>query len=324
MKPGIYFGLPEDLYHADEALGSNDLKLVRKDPAQFWLKSKMNPKRHLYATQTKSTTLGSAMHKMVLEGHEAFVRAYVRGREEDGTMTPAQKSAITKALKKDLREDQTLLHADEFDLCLDTESIVTSHPDLKDALTGGASEVSMFWDYNGVPLKARFDRLKPGGIGDLKSIANERDDKLETACKFAIKRYRYYVQAAHYLRGLSRFGKFLEDRSIYTWSAALRKPVEAGDTGSNWALVKECVDRSKKSDPGFQFIFIQTSGAPATWACTLHPQNPIIEIGARQVEDAIEIYLANKKRFGTSQWLPTWRMAELDMSEMPGGEFGWD
>ena len=323
MRPGIYFGLPEDIYHNDEALGSNDLKLVRKDPAQFWLKSKMNPKRHLYATQTKSTTLGSAMHKMVLEGHEAFVRTYVRRVDDDEGMTPAQKAAVTKAAKKDLREDQTLLKADEFDLCLDTESIVTSHPDLKGALTGGASEVSVFWEGpGGVPLKARFDRLKPGGIGDLKSIANERDDKLETACKFAIKRYRYYMQAAHYLEGLAQLPRFVTDGTIFAWDRFANRSVLAD--GASTSLVNMCVERQKKDPPGFQFIFVQTSGAPATWACTLHPPNPILDIGARQVEDAIEIYLAHKKRFGTSQWLPTWRMAELDMSEMPGGEFGWE
>jgi hypothetical protein len=327
MKPGIYFALPEEIYHADAALGSNDLKLVRRDPAQFWLRSKMNPKRHLYNSSTKSTVLGTAMHKIVLEGMAAFLRTYVRREDDHEGATPSEKAQITKAAKKGLREDQTLLHGEEFDLCLDTERLVTSHPDLRTALTGGASEVSVFWEGpGGVPLKARFDRLKPGGIGDLKSIANERDDYLPTACKQAIKRYRYYVQAAHYLDGLAQFGRFLETESVWTYNKFFGSTQTSPPTIEHLSLVKDCAIAQRPDRPpqGFQFIFVQTSGAPATWSCTLFPGNPILDIGRAQVEQGIANYLLNTKLYGTGPWPATWRLEELDMSEMPGGEFGWE
>ena len=39
---GIYFGLPEDEYHADQALGSTSLKMLAKGAADYWWGSSMS------------------------------------------------------------------------------------------------------------------------------------------------------------------------------------------------------------------------------------------------------------------------------------------
>ena len=327
MKPGIYFSLPEDIYHQDPGLGSSDLKLVRRDPSQFWMRSKMNPDRHRYKNETSATVLGTAMHKIVLEGREAFLRTYSRREDDCEGDTPAMKAARTKAAKKDLREDQILLHGEDWDLCIDTARIVTEHPDLAGALTGGASEVSVFWDGpEGGPLKARFERLQVGGIGDLKSIANEKDDYLPTACRWAIKKYRYYVQAAHYLDGLAQFPALLKENAVFTWHRPANKALATVE-GYGLDLIRSCAEAQRPDRPpqGFQFIFVQTSGAPATWSCTMFPGNPILDIGRAHVEQGIHNYAVNLRKYGTKRWPPAWRLEELDMGELPGGEmFGWE
>ena len=43
MLNGIYFKLPFDLYLADAALGSGDVKMLRNNARRYWLGSALNP-----------------------------------------------------------------------------------------------------------------------------------------------------------------------------------------------------------------------------------------------------------------------------------------
>src|SRR5699024_800889 len=49
---------------------------------------------------------------------------------------------------------------------------VMAHPIAKDLLTGHVPEVSLFWETDGVPLKARLDAQHPtrGVVADLKTV----------------------------------------------------------------------------------------------------------------------------------------------------------
>ena len=42
-SPGIYFGLHEEEYHADESLSTSGIKKLIQDPEEFWDQSSMNP-----------------------------------------------------------------------------------------------------------------------------------------------------------------------------------------------------------------------------------------------------------------------------------------
>jgi hypothetical protein len=79
--------------------------------------------------------------------------------------------------------------------------MIESHPQLHGAFTGGMPEVSVFWTdpATQVPMKARFDYLKPRAVVDLKSFANERRLPVRTAILRAFANYRYHIQAALYL-----------------------------------------------------------------------------------------------------------------------------
>lgn len=75
--PGIYFGLDEDVYHADPALGSTDLKRLLTSPPDYWWNSWMNPAKPEESDKAH-LVFGRAVHKMVLEGEAAFSAAYRR------------------------------------------------------------------------------------------------------------------------------------------------------------------------------------------------------------------------------------------------------
>lgn len=79
LAPGIYFGLPNTDYYADPALGSGDHRNLAVCPMYYWRDSWMNPLRE-QSEETPALLFGRALHKLVLEGREAFEAEY--------TMTP--------------------------------------------------------------------------------------------------------------------------------------------------------------------------------------------------------------------------------------------
>src|SRR6516164_2883887 len=120
LPPGIYFGLPAVDYHADPALGSSDIRAMRKDIDRWWRGSRFNPdesERALYQRDTKALVLGKAMHTLVLEGRAEFEAGYVRRPDDPPGSGGTDKAQLTKRAKKDLLAGQHLLHGEEWDLC---------------------------------------------------------------------------------------------------------------------------------------------------------------------------------------------------------------
>src|SRR5215831_16007085 len=78
LKPhgaGVYFNLPAAEYHADPSLGSGDLKRLLQAPAVYWWHSHMNSERPP-SPDSPAKQKGRALHKLVLEGEEAFAAAF--------------------------------------------------------------------------------------------------------------------------------------------------------------------------------------------------------------------------------------------------------
>lgn len=74
--PGIYFGLPEDEYHADPSLSTSGIKLLLEGCEQYWHESWMNPYRP--ALEKKDCLArGSLWHCRILEP-ENFETKYIK------------------------------------------------------------------------------------------------------------------------------------------------------------------------------------------------------------------------------------------------------
>ena len=181
-EPGIYFGLPEQQYFDDPALGSGDMRaLVREGAPGYWWQSGYNNLRAADDDDKPSLVLGKAIHKLVLEGGDAFDHLFVRSPHSDD-MSPSEKSTATKDLKKRMEQqgrfDVTVLPGKAYDRAVIASAMITKNAGLKTAFQGGMSEVSIFWSRgDGIRRKARLDYLKapgrdidktPGGVGDLK------------------------------------------------------------------------------------------------------------------------------------------------------------
>lgn len=296
---GIHFGLDETIYHSDPALGSTDLRHLLQGGPSYWWDSPLNPNRE-QDEDTPARLRGRAMHKLVLEGEAFFDKLFVRSPHSED-MTPAEKSAATKALKAKLPPGMSILPGKDYDRTVIAAAMITRNPSLQGAFSGGAAEVSVLWERSGIRRKARFDYMKPRGIGDLKSHTNIKRIEFPRSCREAIANWRYEVQAAHYLEA----------------RAAVPSLVGAGMVhGAHDAAALKVVVAAKQF--AFQWVFFAAAGAPVTWSTILSPENPIVEIAQREIERATDIYRAYMDRFGPDQiWLLEDKPEELAIEELP-------
>jgi hypothetical protein len=322
LADGIYIGLSNERYHADPALGSSNIRDLLKGPNLYWHKSRMNPKR-AKDKQTPAKIVGNATHRLLLDGADLFKAEYVRGPygPDDEDLTSAEKSALTKAAKNDLTEGQELLTQEDYDFVVGCKQVLDADPELKGCLDNGLSEVSIFWTRkDGVRCKARLDKLKIKGIGDIKTIANERERPLDQACLLDISTYRYDIPAEHYMEGRRQMRSLFETGKVFfqvsddefenlnIQSAPEIVPV--------MDFLEKCIAVKTFA---FQLVFIPKKGAPDAWSTVLSPGNPILEGARLDIDVAISLYKMAKEKYGTSRWLPGHEVTELDIAQLPYG-----
>jgi hypothetical protein len=126
------------------------------------------------------------------------------------------------------RDGLEVLSRDAMQEVRQAAATITLNPHLPKAFQGGVAEVSVFWEKDGIPLKARFDYLKPRTIVDLKRFSNQRERPVDIAIRLAIAEYRYDVQARHYcdayeaLYGLAAAGRVFGDCPLPACQRRLR------------------------------------------------------------------------------------------------------
>jgi hypothetical protein len=300
--PGIYFGLDEHAYRADTALGSTDMKNLARNPYSFWHKSPMNPKRPK-EKGSDAKTRGTAMHVMVLDGEAKFDRRYIRGPDHDDDMTAPEKAASTKAAKKlALANGKILLPAADYDRVCEASKMITANPALKTSFLNGWPEVSVFWERNGVRRKARFDYLKPKGVGDLKSIENIKDIDFKQACHNSIANLDYLVQTAHYLEARSFVGDFIRDGAVFGEHGDDRKLQSVADA----------------EEYAFQWIFVAGAGPALTHSKIVTPGSDMLIKPQQKLEKAANSYLRFMDVFGDkTPWILIETPTELQNDELP-------
>jgi hypothetical protein len=179
---GIYEGLDEQEYHADNALGSTDIKNLLNSPMVFWYNSKLNPKKQ--CNFKPAYKIGSAIHTAVLEPTEFSNRFSISRKHKACATSP------TKLGRSEFSEVQ----------------LVKKEVKKLNAFEGQKREVSVFWVQNGVRCKARFDILDFGQIViDLKTT---RSVAKKDICNALFgPPLSYVIQAAHYITGLREVKK---------------------------------------------------------------------------------------------------------------------
>jgi hypothetical protein len=178
---------------------------------------------------------------------------------------------------------------------------ITANPHLARAFTGGVPEVSVFWVEHGVPLKARFDYLKPKTIVDLKRFANQRERPVDVAILLAIAEYRYDVQARHYLSAYWHLWMAAQDGAIF------------GDC----PLPKNWRDQiALPDDMAFTWVF-HCADAPVSKGRSITPDAPALNRATREIAQAKQLYRECLAKFGTAPWATDEPVKGISDSDLP-------
>ena len=236
IRDGIYFGLPDDVYHAVERLSSSGLQRLCVSPATFWRGSWLDPNRpDPEEEETIWRVIGRAYHTARLEPH-LFEALYVRdldksdapsgtlftgddmgakleefGLKKSGSVAEKAErladagfpaSQLWPLIKQDWERDRngrTALSAKHFDAIHTDMDRIRVNSQIAPLLSGGEAEVSIFWtDEHGVQMKARIDYLTRDWWADFKTYDNSKGKNVNQALADAMRYNRYYVQAVTY------------------------------------------------------------------------------------------------------------------------------
>lgn len=197
MEDGIYFNLPEAVYHAEKRLSSSGIRDILDNPTYFWFNSNFNPLRE--EKPSEAMTDGKIFHAMILEGdkfHQKFkvtppeIEALNKNCTEFRIWKSAQNLEIISNAKfkkfnlicEYLREEGQLLDCE--------------------VLKNGHAEVSILWTEGGIKRKARIDYLKQNAIIDLKTFLKTKKTPLSNFVAQYFFSFKVYLQLIYYKRAL--------------------------------------------------------------------------------------------------------------------------
>jgi hypothetical protein len=159
----------------------------------------------------------------------------------------------------------------------------------------------VFWEEDGVPLKARLDYLKPRCVVDLKGFANQRERPVDVAIRLAIAEYRYDIQARHYCDGYAALHRLAASGAVF------------GDCPLHKGWHRRIVE---PADVRWTWVFHQTDGAPVSKGRELCPSSPVLSRATREVALAKASYRACLEQFGSDPWTDRELVREFTEEEL--------
>lgn len=331
-EPGVYFGLPDDDYFRDPALGSTDIKKLLISPADYWCESLYNERRNPKATRYLDR--GHGIHAMVLFGEAYFDKSFARKIQRDdypdALVTMADMKAALKAVglstsgkKEDLaarlrenaprfvlfddlveeqqRSGKTILEPDDYDRIIIASAMIKRNPALKNCFENGVPEVSVFWEQDGVRFRARFDYLRMQSTIDLKSFTNKMERPLAEAVNSTFWNQRHDLQAAHYLNARTIMRDLFNQGRVF------------GDIDRDW--LRRVVE---VENDVFVFVYHQLSGSTVTRGRFVRRGEHVDGAASAQIARAADIWRENFSRFGEDMWVDMTPLDEVVAEDVPG------
>ncbi len=233
--------LPEAEYHAHPAISKSGLDRIAISPLHFkaWKEAPPEP--------TEAMIFGSLCHRQILEP-ESFDLSVVCAPDVDRRTKDGK--ARWEAFEQE-NQGKTVLKFDQFNQLKGMAESWMSHKLYKSIHELSRFEASAFWSFRDIPCKARPDIIHPNGmILDLKTT----DSALPEDFQRTISKFRYHVQAAWYLDGVSKatghvFDQFcfiaIEKKPPYAVAVYVATPamIEAGRKAyqKDFATYAECL-----------------------------------------------------------------------------------
>ncbi len=341
LAEGVYFDLPEDIYHGSFGLSYSGIKHLRISPYDWWVRSPLNPNQAAVQAEESSTValeMGAAFDARIICGREYFYQHYgptisaadypdaLRTSSDMEKWLEARglpKTAKSKALliQRILSVDPTvqswdqleegytqahkgkkLISQDLIDRIELATAMIEKHPELSQALTGGAPQVSVVWycEKTGVLCRSRFDYLKPKVIVDLKTLQPREGSPLESSIGREIGHRKYYIQTSYYLEAAANIPRLIKEGKVYG-----KAPPALLD-----ALVKH---------PAKEWLWIfQLKGvAPVAKGRLLSHQSNLMQLGTIEVDNAKHLFRACLDKYGALPWVDPEPIKAMDDADVP-------
>jgi hypothetical protein len=219
MNVEILLDYNEDVYHNRPELSKSQLDQFLVSPLNYWYNNLSENSTGF--EETKSMRIGSMVHKMVLEGSEAFDKAYA-SPPKDGVKKPtAAQLSAKKPSEKTLEqiklweeyekstEGKLSPRPDELATAMKCASAVSSHKLASDIISSiEAPEVTIVYDAFGQPMRSRLDGITKGGaVVDLKTTQDASPQEF----KRSFYKYNYglqkYVYSLAYYKAYNQWPK---------------------------------------------------------------------------------------------------------------------
>jgi exodeoxyribonuclease VIII len=305
LNPGIYSSeeLSLEAYHASDGVSNSGLTQIGRSPLHYWAKY-MDPERRPQE-ESAARIVGRALHCLLgepdkfdnqfcltpkIEDHPHAVKTIddiASLADKKGISLPkGSKTKMFEALKEKLPEvvlwdefkDQctagkAVLNPDQWDQVHRMRDAAMKHPSVKVLLAKGSFEQSFYWMHPtfGVLCKCRPDFLTADGVViDFKTAEDASPDGF----KASAWRYRYHVQAAFCVEGVSAHqsaaGPFINlviekeppyAVAVYEQDSETLAP-GASEVNRNLELYAQCLRTN--TWPGYSPLIVPL-GAPA-WA----------------------------------------------------------
>lgn len=148
---------------------------------------------------------------------------------------------------------------------------------LREAFTGGLSEVSVFWtDEQGIRHRARFDKLKPNITIDLKTFSEWEKRNFKRALLREAYLRGYILQAVHYEEARHQLRRLVAEGKVFGGTEAQRALLEEIAAAEEWA---------------WGWVFAKTEGAPTVKAIIPDKHGAQFEKARQQREEALANFI---------------------------------
>ena len=179
-------------YHAHSAISKSYLDRVHRSMAHAKLRR---------GAPTPALIQGGGFHAAALEP-KIFEKEYVLKKKFG--LKKEEKEAKKVWEEEQAKNGRTILTVEQYDTIKNMVDALIAYPKSAKFFEDGKPEVSLFWDYQDIPCKAR-----PDWITERKKEADDRrylidlkstlDASPESFAR-SVHKYRYHVQAAWYLK----------------------------------------------------------------------------------------------------------------------------
>lgn len=352
LPDGLYFGLPDEVYHQQQRLSTSGIKNLLVSPMNFWATSWLNPNaRGDDDDEPEWAIKGKAYHSRICEGKAVFNARYVVEivpqdypgalvKSDDlkneckklGLPVSGTKDVLSERLRSfgcqnlwvdieqkyaDANKGKTLIRREWlYDIEIGA-ACIEKHPTLSKCFIGGYPEVSVFWT-----AEIEVYDEATNDLSTVKIPMKCRMDFLKPGAitdlkTFANQQKKPIERAVFYDIAVRKY--HIQAAVYYQGADAAAQFIKddnvtvIGERPPE-AWLKKCAETEKT----FVFVHSQKGVAPVAVGNVMPRHLGLVSVGKAQVEESMRLYHKCMKQFGSDPWIMDRPMNEIDDMQIPG------